>query len=98
MPKLGDLIFYLRSILTYFVKQLVLKLWLLSGRDKKVISNVPHLYSDSLGPAKASTSQLQVSGKGSTGACQKVNLGASFGQIDSEEDIEDVSSEVLDEG
>ena len=35
MPKLGDFeIIYLRSILTCYVKQLVLKLWLLSGRDK----------------------------------------------------------------
>ena len=44
-----------------------------SGQNK-VNPNVPHLSSDSFGPAKASTSQLQVSGKGSTGACQKVNL------------------------
>ena len=68
-----------------------------SGQDK-VNPNVPHLSSDSFGPAKASTSQLQVSGKGSTGACQKVNLGASFGRIDSEEELEDVSSEDLEEG
>ena len=68
-----------------------------SGQDK-VNPNVPHLSSDSFGPAKASTSQLKLSGKGSTGACQKVNLGASFGRIDSEEELEDVSSEDLEEG
>ena len=68
-----------------------------SGQDK-VNSNVPHLYSDAFGQAKALTSQLQVSGKGSTRACQKGILGTSMGQLDSEEELEDVSSEDQDEG
>ena len=61
------------------------------GQDK-VNPNVLHLSSDSFGSAKASTSQLQVSGNSSSGACQKLNLGTSFGQVDSEE-VEDFSLE-----
>ena len=56
------------------------------------ITNAPHLSSDSFGPAKASTSQLQVSGNRTSGV-QKLNLGTAVGQGDSEEDVEEVSSE-----
>ena len=47
----------------------------------------------SFGSAKASTSQLQVSGNRASGVYQKLNLGTSVGQVDSEEDVEEVSSE-----
>ena len=68
-----------------------------SGQDK-VIPNVPHLYSDASGQAKALSSQLQVSGKGSTRASQKDILGTSMGPLESEEELDDVSSEEQDEG
>ena len=55
-------------------------------------SNVTHAASDSFGLAKASTSQIQVS-RNRTSGVQKLNLGSAVGQGDSEEEIEEISSE-----
>ena len=53
-------------------------------------SNATHAASDSFGLAKASTSQIQVSRNRTSGV---QNLSSVFDQRDSEEDIEEISSE-----
>ena len=55
-------------------------------------SNATHAASDSFGLAKASTSQIQVS-RNRTSGVQKLNLSSAFDQRDSEEEIEEISSE-----